>query len=74
MLAELQGNGGDFFELGLRMSRAHKDYFLSLPTPNEGRLAEFKVEARESHAKQAAIEAAQSGTFEAYLAEWFSRI
>jgi glutamate--cysteine ligase len=74
LLAELQSDGVDFFELALRMSRAHKDYFLALPAPNEGRLAEFEQEARESHAKQAAIEAATTGSFEAYLEDWFARI
>jgi glutamate--cysteine ligase len=74
LLAELTSDGVDFFELALRMSRAHKEYFLSLPAPNEGRLAEFEVEASESHAKQAALESARTGTFENYLAEWFARI
>ncbi len=73
LLKELQTSGDDFFGLALRMSRLHKDYFLSLPAPHVGRLAEFEVEARESLAKQAAIEAAQKGTFEAYLDEYFAR-
>jgi len=74
LLTELQSDGVDFIELALRMSRAHKDYFLSLAAPNAGRLAEFEQEARESHAKQAAMEAASTGSFEAYLADWFARI
>jgi glutamate--cysteine ligase len=74
LLAELAGGEENFFELTLRMSRAHQDYFRALPAPNEGRLAEFEIGARESHVKQAAIEAAQTGSFEDYLAEWFARI
>jgi glutamate--cysteine ligase len=74
LLAELQAGGEDFFAAGLRIARAHQDYFRSLPAPNAGRLAEFEEEARESHAKQAAMEAAQTGTFEDYLADWFARI
>jgi glutamate--cysteine ligase len=74
LLAGLEQGEDDFFALTLRMSRAHQDYFRSLPAPNEGRLAEFEAEAKESHVKQAAIEAAQTGTFENYLAEWFARI
>jgi glutamate--cysteine ligase len=73
LLAEMQSSGEDFFEVTLRMSRAHQDYFRSLPL-NEARLAEFRQEAEESHARQAAIEAAQAGTFEDYLADWFARI
>lgn len=74
LLAELQRGDEDFFALTLRMSREHQAYFRSLPGPNEGRLAEFEQEARESHAKQAAMEASQTGRFEDYLADWFSRI
>lgn len=74
LLAELAASGDSFFQLAMRMSHLHKDYFLSLPAPNEGRLAEFEVEARESHAQQAAIEAAQSGTFEEYVAAYFAGI
>ncbi|MET0280938.1 MAG: glutamate--cysteine ligase [Steroidobacteraceae bacterium] len=73
LLRELTSTGDSFFELALRMSRLHKEYMLSLPAPNEGRMAEFAAEAAESHAKQLAIEAAQTGTFEAYLDDWFSR-
>lgn len=73
LLRELTSTGDTFFDLGLRMSRTHKDYMLSLATPNEGRLAEFAAEASESHAKQRALEEAQTGTFEAYLDDWFAR-
>lgn len=74
LLGEMRGSGADFFEVVLRMSRAHKDYFVSLPGPDAGHLAAFESEARESHAKQAAMEAAQTGSFEDYLADWFARI
>jgi glutamate--cysteine ligase len=74
LLAEMEQGDDNFFALTLRMSRAHQDYFRSLPEPNQGRLAEFEAEARESHLKQAAIEAAQTGSFEDYLAAWFARI
>lgn len=74
LLHELRSTGEDFYTLARRMSAAHKEYILSLPPPNEGRLAEFEAEARESLQKQAAIEAQQSGTFEEYLAGWFARL
>jgi glutamate--cysteine ligase len=73
LLRELATTGDTFYDLALRMSRLQKDYLLSLPDPNEGRLAEFAVEARQSEAKQAALEAQQQGTFEEYLADWFAR-
>jgi glutamate--cysteine ligase len=74
LLHELRTGNEDFFSATLRISRAHQDYFRSLPAPNAGRLAEFEAEAAESHAKQAAIEAARTGNFEDYLADWFARI
>ncbi|HEU0096114.1 MAG TPA: hypothetical protein VFQ52_06645, partial [Rhizomicrobium sp.] len=72
LLRELTTTGDSFFDLGLRMSRTHKEYMLSLPA-NDGRLAEFTAEASESTEKQLALEANQTGTFEAYLDDWFER-
>ncbi len=74
LLRELVSTGEDFFTLARRVSGLHKEYILALPLPNEGRLAEFEVEARESLEKTAAIEATQTGTFEDYLAAWFERL
>jgi glutamate--cysteine ligase len=64
--------GESFFDLALRMSAAHKAYFLDLYPPNEERLREFGQEARESLAAQRSIETADRGTFEEYLARYFS--
>jgi glutamate--cysteine ligase len=73
LLKELDDSGETFFDLALRVSRAHKDYFLALPEPNAGRLQELDAEARESLQKQQALEAAQTGSFDAYLADYFAR-
>jgi glutamate--cysteine ligase len=73
MLKELEITGESFFDLALRMSRLHKEYFLALYAPNVGRQAEFRAAADESLGAQAAIEArdAKSGkSFEQYLAEY----
>ena len=73
MLRELETTGESFFELALRMSRLHKEYFLALYAPNVDRQAEFRAAAAESLEAQAAIEAkdSKSGvTFEQYLAEY----
>jgi glutamate--cysteine ligase len=72
MLAELESTGESFFDLGLRMSRLHKEYFLALYPPNVERLAEFRAEADESLKAQSAIEAADKVDFEHYLAEYAS--
>jgi glutamate--cysteine ligase len=56
LMEELTSTDESFFDLALRMSKAHKDYFLDLYPPNEERLAEFAAQASESLAKQASIE------------------
>ena len=72
MMAELASTGETFSRLALRMSRQHKAYFLDMYPPNEARLAEFAREARESLERQTAVEAADQGTFEDYLARYFA--
>jgi glutamate--cysteine ligase len=70
MLAELESTGESFFELALRMSRLHKEYFLALESPNAARLAEFKAAAEESLRAQTAVEAADRISFEEYLSRY----
>lgn len=72
LMAELQSTGESFFELALRMSATHKDYFLDLYTPNPDRLRELATEAEESLRKQSHIERTDAGTFEDYLARYFA--
>lgn len=71
LMTELNA-GESFFDLALRMSAAHKAYFLELYPPNEERLKEFAQEASESLAAQRKIEATDQGTFEEYLARYFA--
>jgi len=47
-MEELTTTDEPFFDLALRMSKTHKDYFLDLYPPNEERLAEFAAQAQES--------------------------
>jgi glutamate--cysteine ligase len=72
LMAELTSTGESFFDLALRMSMTHKDYFLDLYAPNAARLGEFAAEAEESLAKQRSIEARNSGTFDEFLARYFA--
>ena len=46
MLAELENTGESFFDLALRMSRLHKEYFMALHSPNVDRQSEFKSSLR----------------------------
>jgi glutamate--cysteine ligase len=71
-LKELESTGESFAELAMRMSRAHKSYFLELYPPNEQRLGEFAAQAQASLEKQTAIERADDITFDEYLARYFA--
>jgi glutamate--cysteine ligase len=73
LMEELTTTDEPFFDLALRMSRAHKDYFLGLYPPNEERLAEFASQAAESLAKQASIEASDKGSYEEYVQRYFAK-
>ncbi len=70
LLAELESTGDSIFDLGLKMSRQHKEYFLALYPPNRDRQTEFQAEAEESLRAQASVEAADRMSFEEYLAEY----
>jgi glutamate--cysteine ligase len=72
MLSELENTGESFFDLALRMSLLHKEYFLALYAPNVDRQSEFKAQAEESLKAQASIEAADRVSFEQYLSEYSS--
>ncbi len=71
-LVELESSGDSFFDFALRMSNAHKSYFLELHPPNEQRLQEFRAAADESLKQQAAIESADTIGFDEYLARYFA--
>ncbi len=72
LLAEMRQTGETFFQLALRMSNLHKDYFLGLYPPNESRLGEFAAEARDSLDAQRSIEAAENTDFDTYLAHYLA--
>jgi glutamate--cysteine ligase len=72
LLAEMETTGESFFDLALRMSAAHKSYFLDLYTPNPARLSELALEAEESLRRQREIETTEREPFEAYLTRYFA--
>jgi glutamate--cysteine ligase len=71
-LLEMRTNEESFFEFALRMSQVHKSYFLELFSPTEARQQEFIAEAEASLDEQARIEAADTLTFDEYLAQYFA--
>jgi glutamate--cysteine ligase len=72
LLTEMRQTGESFFQLALRMSKLHKDYFLGLYPPNENRLAEFAAAAVESKEAQRRIESADDTNFDTYLARYLA--
>lgn len=72
LLAEMRQTGETFFQLALRMSNLHKDYFLGLYPPNPRRLSEFAAEARESRDAARRVEAADTVNFDDYLARYLA--
>ena len=72
LLAEMRQTGETFFQLALRMSKLHQDYFLGLYPPNQSRLSEFATEAQESLEAQRHIEAADNTNFDTYLAHYLA--
>ena len=72
VLTEMRQTGETFFELALRMSKLHKDYFLGLYPPNERRLAEFGSAAQDSLEAQEKIEAADKIDLDTYLAQYLA--
>ena len=72
LVAELRQTGESFFDLALRTSAAHKDYFLALHPPDEPRLREFADEAEGSLAVAESMARAPQPDFDEFLAAWFA--
>ena len=72
MLAEMRERGEGFFEFARRQSETFRESYLKRGLSPERR-ALFEAEAQRSLAAQAAIEAAESESFEAFLAAYFAQ-
>jgi glutamate--cysteine ligase len=72
MLAEMDQNGEEFYHFALRKSRQHQQWFDERPLEDAKRL-EFERLARESLAKQQAIEAADNIPFKTFLENYFAQ-
>jgi glutamate--cysteine ligase len=73
LLTELTATGESFFAQALRMSKLHKDYFLEMYAPNQGRLGEFAAAAKESLERQRGLETGHEESFDSYLARYFAK-
>ncbi len=72
MLAEMDQNGEEYYHFALRMSRQHQQWFEARPL-DDAKRRRFETLARESIAKQHAIEAADKVSFEAFLQDYFAQ-
>lgn len=72
VLAQMWENKDSFWNLGMRFSAAHEQQLKTLPLPEE-RLRYFCQLAKESHARQREIEAADDMSFEEYLQRYFAQ-
>ena len=72
MLAEMDQNGEEFYHFALRMSRQHQQWFAERPL-EEAKNLQFETLARESIARQQAIEAADEVSFETFLQNYFAQ-
>lgn len=72
ILRDMREHGESFFSFAKRLSEAHRDCFLAHPLPATT-AAELQAQAQESLREQAAIEAADTLSFEKYLHRYFSQ-
>jgi glutamate--cysteine ligase len=72
LLRELRADGESFTALVLRLSRDHKQQMLDALPRDLARRQQFEVEVEESHQAQRALESAQRGSFEQYLAAYLA--
>jgi len=70
LLDEMRRQGMSFFDVGLWMSRMHRDYFRELYPPNPGRLAELRANAAASLEEQRAVEARDTLPFAEFVARY----
>ena len=72
ILADMRARGESFFSFAERMSVTHKRHFLDTPLSRETE-ARFTAMARSSIEKQAAIESADTLSFDDYLHRYFAQ-
>ena len=70
LLDEMRRQGMSFFDVGMWMSRMHRDYFRELYPPNPGRLAELRANAAASLEEQRAVEARDTLPFAEFVARY----
>ncbi len=73
VLQELKAAGTGFFDFAMQAAIGHKDYFAALEPMQPERYRQLETEARESLARQEAIEAGDKLSLDDYITAYFSR-
>ncbi|MDH3978126.1 MAG: glutamate--cysteine ligase [Gammaproteobacteria bacterium] len=71
LLGELLESRQTFFEYTMSLGRDYADYFRSMGSAVNGHRAQFETESRLSQERQAAVEAADSLSFEEFLTDYY---
>lgn len=72
VLQDLRAADSGFFDFSMGVAVSHRDYFAKTEPVPPARLALLETEARESIARQKAIEAADDLSFDEYVAHYFA--
>ncbi len=72
VLADMRDAGTGFYHFAMEAAIGHRDYFASLTPMEPDRVEHFENEARASLQRQRDVEAADTMTFEEYLAKYYS--
>ena len=72
MLVELRSANVSFFDFALSVAEGHRDYFRSITPLKEETRDRFEREAKESLARQKAIEDADEISFDEYLENYYA--
>jgi glutamate--cysteine ligase len=72
VLQHMRDEGTGFFQFAMAMAEGHKDYFAALAALESERLGIYTDEAAESLERQQQIEAADTMSFDEYLARYYS--
>jgi glutamate--cysteine ligase len=72
LLDKMKSSGKTYFQVALEHARTHRDYFVNRPL-DQDKYQHFKDLARDSLARQKAIEDADHIDFETYLADFYAQ-
>lgn len=70
LLEEMHSHNETYFRMAMRLARKHRDYFQQRPVA-ENSFQKYRVLAEQSRQKQQQLEAADQGSFEEFLEDYY---